>query len=285
MLKEILARQAAGTQQRTLCLLVLSSASLEVGWLQALVDKGVKLEDAHWIKPHEMRVWQKAHRRPEPQKIDFSKHDVFIVTAHDLQTRDHWSTKQSWHTIIADESHEFLRGQKSGDTSLTLLNWYKLQGCTQSMFLLSGTPYTTNIKHDVWKILRAIAREHVRQSWGDVYTESGFKALLDPWDDKFETRTFKGKATADEYKAEHKALGQEIARVCSVYTLSRDERSLIRGKSVVRDFLGECVCFEEPLPVNNYEEEHRRVDNTLRAKWGESCVLNNRYNEWMRCMC
>jgi hypothetical protein len=73
--------------------------------------------------------------------------------------------------VLADEGHEFLRGQHNAKgLSLTLRNWYALQSRTKSMFIITGTPFVTKIQYDVVAITKAIAHEKIRTTWGpDVY--------------------------------------------------------------------------------------------------------------------
>lgn len=267
------------------------SQSLEVGWREALEDYNVLASRKHWKDDHKLSVLSLIGRRSPSVAQDLRNYDVVIITAYDLQTQNPWFPRMQWYTVIADEAHEFLRGQ-TGNVSTTLSNWYKLQRQTKSMFLLTGTPYTTNIKHDVKRILVAIASDSVRQGWGPAYSDDGIDDLLRPWDDRMHGKSFRNEEARNRAFEQNTVSAGDIAEKMALYTIRRDETSKIRGQPVLRDYVGECKRYEDSLePADGGRElsERMRVYNEnygkLRLSKGSTETLrclaySLRYPEW-----
>lgn len=233
--------------QRLLCLLVICSQSLEVGWREALEDKNIVESQQHWKPGRRLSVLSSIRQRNPPSLEKLRHYDVIMITSYDLQTPNAWFSRTPWHTVIADEAHEYLRGQRSGNTSETLTNWYIIQRNTKSVFLLTGTPYTTNIKFDVKRILQAIASDDVRRRWGEEYSDDGIEELLRPWDDRLHGKSFRNEETRNKAVEQNSTLAGEIAKKIALYTIRRDESCRIRGEPVLRDYVGECKRFEDSL--------------------------------------
>ena len=80
-----------------------------------------------WKLNKGLRVWDATRQGPpcaNSQGI-YEGIDVVLVTASTLQVhpRNCWVNKIKWHTIVADEGHDYLRGQHARTAlSLTLRN-------------------------------------------------------------------------------------------------------------------------------------------------------------------
>jgi len=124
-------------------------------------------EQRFWKEGKGLTVWDVTTQGPPKGKNGRLLYDIVMCTSQSLQSNDSWVTKFKWHTVIADEAHKYLYGQHNkkvspGEvTSLTLKSWYRLQSCTRSMFLITGTPFVTNIRYDFVTITK-IAREDMR---------------------------------------------------------------------------------------------------------------------------
>jgi hypothetical protein len=275
--------KASDVPRQLFCLLVLCSQSLEVGWREALEDKGVLDSKRHWKPGHRLSVLSLIGQRKIPPLDTLLRYDVIMVTSYDLQVSNPWFTQMSWYTVIADEAHEFLRGQKSGNTSETLNNWYTVQRKTQSIFLLTGTPYTTNIKFDVMRILQAIASNDVRRTWGDEYTDAGIDDLLKPWDDRLHGKSFRNEELRSKAVELNSTTAAEIAAKIALYTIRRDESSRIRHRPVLRDYVGECQRLETPLEPNDDGREYEARMRLYNAQYGK-LRLNKGSTETLRCL-
>ena len=169
-----------------------------------------------------------------------------MCTSQSLQSNDSWVTKFKWHTIIADKAHKYLWGQhnkKVGPAevlSLTLKSWYRLQTCTRSMFLITGTPFVTNIRYDFVTITKAVAREDMRNRWGTLYSDEGLQQLI------------KGHLnnTANRNQVEmaaHTEASNRMATAFSGFCIRHDASSRIRNLPVIEDYIVKCRRYEEPL--------------------------------------
>lgn len=265
---------------RLLCLLVICSQSLEVGWREALEDNDVIKTQRHWKPGHKLSVLSLIGQRTPPSIDTLQRYDIIMLTAHDLQTPNAWFCQTRWYTVIADEAHEFLRGQ-SGNISATLMNWYALQRQAKSIFLLTGTPYTTNIKFDVKRILQAIASNTVRQEWGPEYSDDGIEELLQPWNDRMHGKFFRNEEARNKAVEQNSSSAGEIAKKMSLYTIRRDENSRIRGKPILRDYVGDCKRFEDPLELDRRELQERMT--LYNEKYGK-LRLNKGSTETLRCL-
>lgn len=140
------------------------SGTVDTKWLELLGDN-IQLSDAAsesdlcWHNGKGLKVWDCAVRGiPKLNRGHIDGYDVVLITVHALQQHDSWVTGVKWTTVLADEGHEFLRGQHGkSEQSITLRNWMKLQAKTKSMFIISGTPFVTNIVHDFSAMTRAVA--------------------------------------------------------------------------------------------------------------------------------
>lgn len=262
---------------------MLASQSLELGWRQSLEDYQLPLDKRHYQIGNQLNVLScigRVKQSQMPRQTVLSTIDVVVITKFDLQCENTWITRRQWHTVIGDEAHEFLRGQKSGSTSLTLYNWYKLQACTRSMFLLSGTPYTTNIKFDVKRILQAIASEEIRARWGEEYTDEGISRLMEKWVDRASVRSLQSESAREQ----NEETAQNICLKLSLFTIRRDDKSKIRGMPVVRDYIGECERIDEPLVPADGGAEKRAREAIYQSRYHQPLRVSINYNERMRCL-
>ena len=129
-------------------------------------------------------MWNITTQGPLKGENSCLPYDVVMSTSQSLQSNDSWVTKFKWHTVIADEAHEYLHGQHNKKVSLgevmslTLKSWYRLQSCIRSMFLITGTLFVTNIRYDFVAITKAVAREDMWNRWGTLYSDEGLQQLI-----------------------------------------------------------------------------------------------------------
>jgi len=64
-----------------------------------------------WKEGKGLTVWDVTTQGPPKGKNGHLLYDVVMCTSQSLQSNDSWVTKFKWHTVIADEAHEYLRGQ------------------------------------------------------------------------------------------------------------------------------------------------------------------------------
>jgi hypothetical protein len=182
--------------------------------------------------------------------------DVWVVTSHDFKrAQGAWFLQTKWHTVIADEAHDYLRGNHNDRTHIsnTLKNWYALQHRTMSMFLVTGTPFCTKISFDFQQITRAVAKDSLRAQWKIDCSDTALGSMVRGWHDSGST----GYQTDTESQVH---IRDCIKNALAVFMLRRDETSEIRGKRVLRDYFAELVRLEEPVPLpsrNEFEERDR----------------------------
>ena len=276
-LRDMVSKKKSGS--RRLCLLVLANSTLCVGWMQTLKDEGLAPDDRHWQNGKQMKVLNLSKGAGEPSSAVVQSHDVVIVSAHAFGTQSTpWMCKYKWHTVVADEAHDFLRGTKGPSFSLTLQNWYILQRQANSVFLLTGTPYTTDVKFDVERVLQAIASEDVRANWGPEYTDEGMRELLRPWQHKGMRKAEPALGLRND------EIAKGIAQKLALYTLRRDENSRIRGAPAMYDFLKDCRRMEEPLHHGEDGKEVAELRAIYEATWRHPGTLSMHFNEKMRCL-
>jgi hypothetical protein len=280
-------------RSRNLCLLVVYNAPLVVAWMNTLNNdalaaslKGnlIRQADYHdevcWKENKGFTVWDAT--RKDPPVIDargLCNVDVVCITAATLQTNpnDCWVTKLKWHTVVGEEGHEYLRGQhnKKNAVSLTLQNWKRLQYQTKSTFVVTGTPFITNIPHDFVAMSKAVAREEIRQTWGPEFTDAGLEELVDGWVSNIDAK--------DEARKEKQAqLEKRIKEALSKYMLRRDHLSKIRGKPVMIDYFKQCTNFETPVKITPAEIERR--EGLYREHFVNSNRMTRERNDNMRCL-
>ena len=109
---------------------------LVIAWLNTLnndmLRQNLKSESDYdeercWQTGEGLRVWNVAQQGIPKLNSDklYADVDVVLITASSLQVDPIacWVTKLKWHTIFADEGHDYLRGQhnaRPGQLSLTL---------------------------------------------------------------------------------------------------------------------------------------------------------------------
>jgi hypothetical protein len=100
-----------------------------------------------------------------------------------------------WHTILPDEGHDYLRGQhnaRPGEMSPTLKNWRLLQYQTNSIFVISGTPFVTKVSYGFAAITKSVAKEQLtRATWGPEFTDAGLSELTEHWKTEYDPRDAK----------------------------------------------------------------------------------------------
>jgi len=145
-------------------------------------------EERSWNTGKGLRVWNVAQQGIPTLNSDglYEDVDVVLITAASLRVNSArcWATKTKWHTVLADEGHDYLRGQHnagSGQLSLTLHNWYTLQNCTESIFVITGTPFVTKVSHDFVAMTKSIAIETIQATWGPEFTNEGLNDVVKDW--------------------------------------------------------------------------------------------------------
>ena len=206
--------------------------------------------------------------------------DVVLVTASSLQVDPIvcWATKYKWHTVLADEGHDYLRGQhnaRPGQLSLTLRNWYQLQTMTKSMFIITGTPFVTKISYDFVAMTKAVAREQIRATWGKEFMDAGLEDLVKGWRSEFDQNS----AAAQE------AIRNVMKEALATFMIRRDQDSQIRGKPVMVDYFKQCNVYEHPLVPTDNGEEYVHRETLYRRNFANSETLTKSRNDNMRCLC
>jgi hypothetical protein len=284
------------SQPKNLCLLVVFNAPLMMSWLSTFnnsalyssfktseITKKEYLETRCWATAKGLSVWKVTEQgRPMASQADgLLGVDVVLITATELQMapEDCWVHKFQWHTVLADEGHDYLQGQhnaKPDNISLTLQNWRRLQHHTKSMFVITGTPFVTKISYDFVAMTKSIAKESTRARWGPEYRDDGLETLVQGWMDKVNEND-------KEEKERQEMLRSNVRNVLARFMLRRDENSKIRGEPVMTDYFALCQNCEEPLiPPNNEECLYREALYT--ETWGSSDRWTQMRNDIMRCL-
>jgi len=100
------------------------NSPLIVAWLNTLNNDTLRNnlksesdydEERSWQTGKGLRVWNVAKQgipRPNSDGL-YADVDVVLITASSLQVDPvaSWVTKTKWHTVLADEGHDYLRGQ------------------------------------------------------------------------------------------------------------------------------------------------------------------------------
>ena len=259
------------------------SGTVDKGWAELLGDdieipESEDQSDLCWQDGKGFRVWDCTSRgRPKFNDRGIVEgYDVVLITAQMLQTRDAWVTKVKWSTVLADEAHEFLRGQHGkAEQSITLQNWGILQRKTKSIFIISGTPFVTNIVHDFGAMTRAIACEPIRRQWSEDCTDAGLQALVKGWIPLSDTRYTKFKDAED-------ARRKKMAELLSIFMIRRTEKSLIRGQAVIHDYFKQCP--EDLVPIKAPPDEISTREKDFTQRFEDSRYINSRRNQWLRCV-
>jgi hypothetical protein len=237
--------------------------------------------DQCWHTGKGLSIWDATTHGKKPPPLDANSicnFDVVMITAHALQRRDHWVTKVKWHTVIADEGHEFLRGQHNKpdhQQSLTIHAWRLLQHRSRSMFILSGTPFVTKISYDFVAMTRAVAREDVRAKWDQRCTDAGLGQLVNGWISVSDARYGKFKEAEDRRRT-------TIAELLSTYCIRRTEKSTIRGQQIIKDYFKLCVDALEEVVCPPQESARRMM--LFHRRFDSARELNTRRNQWLRCL-
>jgi len=284
---------SASSDPRNLCLLVVFNTPLVVAWLNTLNNEHLLRtsnsqsdynRDKCWKSEKGLRVWNVSSEgipTPNAQGL-YQGVDVVLITASALQVNPSicWVTKTKWHTVVADEGHDYLRGQHNacpGRLSLTLRNWYNLQLKTKSMFIITGTPFVTKISYDVVAITKAVACEQIRRIWGKEYTDAGLDELVRGWRSEL--------STMDPVVATQQENLRELVKdKLALFMIRRDENSCIRGQPVMVDYFKQCTVYEEPLVPSDNGHEAAYRDTLYRQHYGNSETYTKTHNDIMRCL-
>ena len=210
--------------------------------------------------------------------------DVILITATTLQVDPNncWITQTKWHTVIADEGHDYLRGQhnaRAGRFSLTLRNWYSLQHLMKSMFIITGTPFVTKISYDVIAITKSIAQEQVRHSWGKEYTDASLEEMVKGWQSDVTSML---PVVAGQQEKIRNAIKDKLA----LFMIHQDKNSVIRGKPVMVDYFKLCRVYEDSLvPTDNgaevtYQENLYKKHFMYSNSWSKTHNDNMHYLSW-----
>jgi hypothetical protein len=237
--------------------------------------------DQCWHSGKGLSIWDATAQGVKGPPLDANgvcKYDVVMITAHALQSRDPWVTKMKWQTVIADEGHEFLRGQhnKSAEQqSHTLHAWRVLQTRSRSMFILSGTPFVTKISYDFVAMTKAVAREEIRAKWDQRCTDIGLRQLVNGWISVNDSRYVKFKDAEDQRRT-------TIAELLSTFMIRRTEKSAIRGKPIIKDYFKLCVDAIDAVPCPQAEIDRREI--LFKRRFGNIQRLSSPRNQWLRCV-
>lgn len=300
-------KQTQPTQRRTLCLLVVYNAPLIPAWLKSLNNLNIiklqracqKKKDSHldetsverlqgvleeekcWAGPDNgLTVWNAhAHGPPPLTKDGTFGYDVVLITASTLtRAAGNWVLNSKYSTIIADEAHDFLRGQQNS-VSNTLKMWFQLLNRTISTFLLTGSPFMTNICHDFVAMTKAIAANDKRTNWSPDCSDEGLDHLVSGYIGVNEKRY-------DKALEQQKEIRKKMTGTLAIYTLRRDEKSRIRGKEVMKDYFAECLNLEDPLVPEDGGQEAMKRDVLYQEFRGIGAKrLTQQRNDDMRCLC
>jgi len=249
---------------------------------QISIDQLVEvLEDEKcWKEGKGLTFWNSQARGPPQLQSDGTfGYDVVLITANTLtRSTGDWVLDSKYHTIIADEAHDFLRGQQHS-TSNTLKTWFNLQSQTISSFLLSGSPFMTKISHDYVALTKAIAPNEKRKMWSADCSDEGLEDLISGWVGVTEKRYSR---VEQEQKELRKKMGQTLA----IFTLRRDENSTVRGKNVMVDYFKQCKEKAEPLVHQEGDNERQERENLYARFRGTSALrLTQQRNDDMQCLC
>lgn len=254
------------SQPRNLCLLVLNNTTLVNGWSDTLnSDQNA----VFWLKGHGLKYLDLTNPKtllPQPDVSGvFKDIDVVIVPSSWFRKDGScWPLQFVWHTVIADEVHGFLRGNHNARDkaapSNTLKNWYQLLDRTKSTFVITGTPFYTNISWDFKQITRATGTNMVRQKWGEYASDEGLDKLFENWSETIKDETRDPIAFKNQQDSFNK-----IAQSFAIYTIRRDKKSRIDGEPVIVDYLGKCERHEEPLEPDPAEQQ--RQQELYRTTW------------------
>ena len=267
---------------RNLCLLVLNNVSLVDGWVNTL-NNDCKPRRAFWTDSHGLRYLDLTTPRPKiPDAKDgvFEDIDVVMIKSSWLSMQNCWPLRFHWHTVIADEVHDFLRGDHTAKDksapSTTLKNWYRLLHQTSSTYVITGTPFYTKISWDFKQITKAAGVNQVREKWGEYASDDGLEKLFEEWSEDIKDPQ-KDIAVYEKQQAQFKRAAESFAQ----YTIRRDKKSMIDGKPVIEDYLGQCVRHIEPLTADPKEQDKQA---TLYKKHYGGIRTDANRNHTMRCL-
>jgi hypothetical protein len=133
------------------------------------------------------------------------------------------------------------------------------------------------MKFDVERILQAIAPSNVRGKWEPNYTDEGMHRLLEPWyprQSKLE----------GEPAIQNSERAKGIAGKLALFTLRRDERSVIRGGAAMYDYVKDSKRHEEPLRYTVGDREVDELKRIYEELWVKKGVLSSHFNDKMRCL-
>jgi|SRR5271168_1378769 len=300
-------RQTPSKLPRTLCLLVVYNAPLISAWEKTLNNDAINKSQRHyerqvgedasaqkmievleaekcWKEGAGLSLWNVCTKgQPTLQSSGTFGVDIVLITAATLtRSTGEWVLQSKWHTVVADEAHDFLRGQHNAknDLSNTLKLWYKLQPRTTSMFLLSGSPFMTKVTHDFVALTKAIATNEKREKWSPDCSDEGLDNLTRGWIGMEERK----------YQLEEKEqrdIRSKMTETLALYTLRRDETSSIRGQKVMVDYFAQCFDNKTALvPSDDGKELREREELYARFKGNELAKrLTQQRNDDMRCLC
>jgi hypothetical protein len=238
-----------------------------------------------WKAKKGLRVWDVTSQGVPKSNENgiFEDVDVVLITASSLQTdpTQCWVTQIKWTTVLADEAHDYLRGQhnaRPGSQSLTLKNWHALQHLTKSIFLITGTPFVTKISYDVVAITKAVAREEIRRCWGKEYSDAGLEEMVRGWKSDLSN-------IDPDIRRQQEELRTNVKDKLALFMIRRDENSTIRGQHVMRDYFRECTVSEDTLVATDGGKEVREREEVYRHAFTNSDSMTKTRNDNMRCLC
>jgi hypothetical protein len=231
---------------RAFALLIIPATMLKSSWKVCMNNLNGSTDQPFWKHGKGLTFLDACSKDPTAAHV--ANHDVILITRQTLTSsyedgREPWVCKYEWETIIADEGHVYLRGQHNrrggADLSNTLHHWGNLLHHTKSTFILTGTPFVTKVTFDAAQMVKALATNDVRRRWGNQFTDEGLDELFRGWQEITDPTM----PPSDSQRARASEYAELLARCC----LKRDEKSKIRGKHVMRDWLGQCQIIDTPL--------------------------------------
>ena len=142
-----------------------------------------------------------------------------------------------------------------------------------SIFLITGTPFVTNISYDFMAMTKACARGRIRAEC----TDEGLESLMKRWIPVSSDRYLRDKESQD-------TLRKHVAEILSNFMIRRDQKSKIRGQPVMVDYFNQCTNLEEPLQLDPPHILQEREAIYRRRFPRTADRVDRQKNSWMRCL-
>jgi hypothetical protein len=147
------------------------------------------------------------------------------------------------------------------------------------MFIITGTPFVTKVSYDFVAITKSIAKESIRATWGQEFTNEGLEELVKGWRSDFNPNE-------PIVAAQQEEIRQRSKDILATFMIRRDPDSKIRGKPVMVDYFKKCTVYDQPLQPNDGGAEFSYREDIYRRSFGaNSDILTKSRNDNMRCLC